>query len=261
MGLSKSTQNKLFTAGYTAKGVVYLLIGFFAVATVIGAARSTSGPKDVIDWIGGNPLGQFLLFLVGSGLLAYCAWRWYKAVKDTENEGSDASGTIKRIGWAVSGTAYGILSVYTFKELFSNGGSTGGKEDMVATLLNQPWGQTLVAVVGIIVAGVGIYQIYRAVTDRHMDNLEGQHLSSEREDLFRYAGRVGLAAQATVYAVIAYFLFRAAAMSDASQFKGIGEALSYLENGSWGAALLAVVGAGLFAYGFFMFVRARYEHV
>lgn len=260
MGLSKSTQNKLFTAGHTVKGIVYILIGFFAIATVVGAAHTTGGPKAVIDWIGNNPLGQFLLFLTGAGLLAYCSWRWYQAIRDTENEGHDTSGTVKRIGWAVSGTTYGLLSLYAFQKLFGDGGSTGDKQDMVATLLYQPWGQTLVGIVGAIVVGVGIYQIYRAITNDHMESLADQDISESQEETFRYAGRVGLAARAVVYAVIAYFLFRAAAMSDASQFRGIGESLSYLEHGTWGTALLAVVGAGLFAYGFFMLVRARYAN-
>ncbi|MEL7161710.1 MAG: DUF1206 domain-containing protein [Bacteroidota bacterium] len=262
MSLSKKTQNRLFQAGYIAKGVVYLLIGGFAVATVIGAARSTNGPKAVIDWIGGNPFGQVLLFLVGSGLLAYCAWRWYKAVADTEDEGHDATGAVKRVGWAVSGTVYGVLSVYTFQLLFGNGGgSSSTKKDMIGMLLEQSWGQIAVGIIGAIVAGVGLYQIYRAVRDKHMEGVKGQHLSEDKKEIFRNAGRVGLAARAIVYGVMAYFLLRAATMDDAEQFRGIGEALSYLKNGSWGVALLSAVGAGLFAYGFFMLVRAKYERV
>lgn len=262
MGLSKKRQNQLFQAGYLAKGIVYLIMGGFAVATVIGAARSTGGPKSVIDWIGNNPLGQILLFLVGTGLLAYCVWRWYKAVQDTENEGTDVSGSVKRIGWAISGTAYGALAIYTFRLVFGNGGgSSNTKQDAIDMLLAQSWGQIAVGVIGVVVAGVGVYQVYRAVQDKHMDGFHGQNLSQEKKDIFRNAGRVGLSARAVVYGVIAFFLFRTATLDSADQFRGIGEALAFLEKGSLGVGLLAAVGLGLVAYGFFMLVKVKYERV
>ncbi len=262
MALNQTTQNKLFTAGYVAKGIVYLIMGGFAIATVVGAARDTGGPKAVIEWIGTNPLGQLLVVLIGLGLLAYASWRWYKALADTENEGSDASGLVKRVGWAVSGTAYGVLAVFAFRQEFGGGGGSGDKkQDIIAQLLQQSWGPYVVGLIGLVMLGVGIYQIYRAVTDKHVEDVQAWGLSSDQEEAFRETGRVGLGARAVVYGIIAYFLFRAALMSDAGQFKGIGEALSSLRDATFGSALLAIVGLGLVAYGIFMFFRARYERV
>ncbi|MGB3546189.1 MAG: DUF1206 domain-containing protein [Saprospiraceae bacterium] len=262
MTISKATQNKLFTAGYTAKGVVYLIMGIFAVATVIGASSGTGGPKAVIDWIGTNPFGQILIGLIGLGLMAYAAWRWFKALANTENEGSDTTGIVKRIGWAVSGTAYGVLSVYAFKKLFGSGGGSGNqKEDIIAQLLQQSWGPYAVGLIGVIMVGVGAYQVYRAATDKHVEDVDAWGLTDDQEEAFKHTGRVGLGARAVVYGIIAYFLFRAATMSDADQFKGIGESLSYLRDATFGSALLAIVGMGLAAYGIFMFFRARYERV
>lgn len=261
----RSTVNKIFTAGYTAKGIVYVLIGFFAIATVIGSgvgSGGTGGPKAVVDWIGTNPFGQILLFLVGTGLLAYCSWRWYRAINDPNNDADGKSGAVKRIGWAISGTAYGALAVYTYGKVFGSGGGGGStKKDIIQQLLEQSWGQTAVIIIGVIVAGVGIYQLYRGVTDKHMEGVEGQRLNDDAEETFRQAGRAGLAARAVVYGIIAYFLFRAGMLDNAREFGGISQALSYLRDASMGAALLAMVGAGLLAYGVFMFVRARYETV
>lgn len=259
MKLSESTKHRLFQAGYSTKGILYLLIGVFALATVVGAARSTNGPKAIIDWLGENPFGQVLTALTGAGLAAYALWRWYSAVADTEDVGHDIKGSVKRVGWAVSGTAYGLLALYAFKSFNGKGGSGGGKKDMVGMLLEQPYGQELVGVVAVIVAAVGAYQLYRAFTDKHMEGIDERDLSQEQEDAFRNTGRIGLAARFVVYGIISFFLFRAATLSDASQFRGIGEALSTLRGGDWGSALLAVTGAGMLAYGVFMLVRARYE--
>jgi len=263
MPLSKSTQSKLFRIGYLTKGLLYLGIGGFAVATVVGAAKSTNGPKGVIDWVSDSPFGQTALALVGIGLAAYALWRWYAAVADVEDTGSDMMGIIKRIGWAVSGTAYGLLAVYAFNCLLgsSSGGSDNGKEHMIATLLKQPYGPWLVGLIALIIAGVGIYQLYKGVTDKHMEGVGVEHLHNDVEDTFRYTGRIGLAARFVVYGIIAYFLFRAATLSDADKFRGIGDAMSSLRGGDFGSALLMSLGAGMLAYGLFMLVRARYERV
>ncbi|CAH1000643.1 hypothetical protein LEM8419_01777 [Neolewinella maritima] len=263
MALSKSTENKLFITGYTAKGIVYSLIGIFAIAGVVGGASgSNSGPKAVIKWIGTNPFGQVLLFLIGLGLLAYCSWRWYTAVQDKKNEGKDKEGIVKRIAYAVSGTAYGVLSAQAFKLAFGGGGGGGqDKQDIIAQLLSKSWGPYVVGAIALIMAGVAIFQLYRAVKDKHMDRIEGQQLSEDQREVFQRTGEVGLTARFIVYGVISFSLFKAATMDDASQFRGIGEALSFIEDQSYGAALLVIVGLGLLAYGIFMFVRARYERV
>ncbi|WP_116128153.1 DUF1206 domain-containing protein [Lewinella sp. IMCC34183] len=264
MALSLSTQNKLFTAGYTAKGVVYSLIGIFALIGVIGGAGEggTGGPKAMIEWIGTNPFGNILLFLIGLGLLAYCSWRWYTAVKDKENEGDDKEGIAKRIGYAVSGTAYGVLSVYAFKlALGSGGGGGSNKQDIIARILSNSWGPYVVGLIAVIMAGVAIFQLYRAITDKHMEGIKGLQLNEEQRETFEKTGEVGLTARFVVYGIISYFLFRAALMDDPSQFKGVGESLSYIEDQTYGQVLLAIMGLGLLAYGLFMFIRARYERV
>ena len=256
--MSDRTLRRLFTAGHVAKGVIYFLIGAFAIATVVGAARSTNGPKAVIDWISNNPFGQVLPGLMGAGLAAYALWRFYLAAFDPSGESDDEKGKVKRIGWVVSGVAYAGLSLYTFQQLLNNGGSKSTREDAIALLLEQSWGKVLVAVIGFVVMGVGVYQLYRALTDGHMENIKKHKLSENQQDAFRYAGRVGLAARCVVYGIMGYFLLRAGLTSDADKFKGLGDVLSSLQGGTMGAALLAATGCGLLAYGLFMLMKGRY---
>lgn len=263
MDLSPAARQHLFTAGYTTKGVIYVLIGGFAVASIVGIAAGTAGPKGVIEWIGTNPFGQVLLGLTGLGLLAYALLRWYTAVFDRKNEGTDAKGITKRIAWAISGTSYGVLAVFAFRQLFGGNGGSGGmdKQDMISRLLEPAYGQWLVGIVAVIFGGVACYQLYRAVTDKHMKHIEGQRVSDEVEDTFRRTGRVGLIARFVVFGIIAYFLLRAALSASAGKFKGTAEAIASLKSNDYGSSLVIIVGVGLIAYGLFMFVRARYERV
>jgi hypothetical protein len=256
--LSSQTTEKLFTAGHAAKGLIYILIGAFALATVIGAARSTSGPKAVIDWVSANPFGQVMLALIGAGLSAYAIWRFYLVIFDPTGESSDKKGKVKRIGWVVSGTAYAALGLYAFQQLLNGNGSKGTKEDVIAMLLAQPWGQIAVAAVGVIVTGTGCYQLYRAITDAHMEQIKEGQLNEEKRAAFRITGRVGLTARFVVYGIMGYYLVRAALTTDSGKFRGLGEALASLQGNTIGAGMLAVTGVGLMAYGLFMLVKARY---
>ena len=57
------------------------------------------------------------------------------------------------------------------------------------------------------------------------------------------------------------FLGLAALHSSSSEVRGLGGALASLEAQPYGWALLAVVAAGLFAFGLFGFVQARYRRI
>jgi H+/Cl- antiporter ClcA len=74
-------------------------------------------------------------------------------------------------------------------------------------------------------------------------------------------GRLGFAARGIVFLVIGGFLVAAAIHSRASQARGLGGALDALAAQPFGWILLAVTAAGLFAFGAFSMVEARYRHI
>ena len=263
MGVSKQTQQTLFKIGFTAKGIVYFMIGFFAVATLIGLQQAgANGPKAILDWVGNSPFGTILLVLLGLGLLAYSLWRIHQALADTEDKGKDAGGLVRRGAWFVSGLSYAGLAFFAFRETLigGGGGNSNQKQDLIAELLQLSWGQIAVGIIAAIFVVVAGYQAYRGISDEHMKKVKTQNMPKEEKETFRELGKIGLLARAVVYGIIAYFLARAALLEDPSQFKGVGDSLQYLKNG-WGTAALITIGAGLLAYGSFMFVRARYEKV
>ena len=261
MGLDKDTQNKLFSAGYLAKGTVYALIGGFAFASVIGiASGGTNGPREVIRWIGTNSFGSILLFIIGLGLLAYCSWRFVRAFQDTSNEGSDKEGIAKRIGYASSGVVYGALATHAFKLALQGSSSGGGrKQDIISQILDMSGGQFIIGLLGAIMLGVAGFKAYEAITGKFMNKFAGGPNRADFRETYEKTGKAGILARAVIFAIIAYFLFRAAFTSDPSQFRGIEGSLEYLGQQSYGGILLGVIGAGLVFYGIFCFLRARYE--
>ncbi len=72
---------------------------------------------------------------------------------------------------------------------------------------------------------------------------------------------VGLMSRAVVFGLISWFFFKAAADYDPKKARGLDGALRKLANAPYGTLLLSIVGAGLFAYGLFCVIQARYREV
>lgn len=258
-------KQNFFVYGHLAKGVVYLLIGGLSAAAAIGAASGPTGPKEVVMWLQDQPFGQILLVILALGLLCYCAWRWIKAIYDIDHDGDDKEGMAKRIGYAASGSFYGILAILAISLATGSGsggaGGGSGSQDMLAQILSESWGQIVVGIIGLIVIGVGIFQLKRGLNEEYMQKISTSQMDPKERDAYRTFGKVGHIARAVVYGIIAYFLIRVALSSDASEFRGMGGALEYLGGQTFGGILLGLVGLGLLLYGAFMLVKAKYGHI
>lgn len=252
----------LFTLGHFGKGTVYFIAGGLALATVLGAAREPSGPKDVIQFVNSQPFGQILLVVLAIGLFCYLGWRWYKSIADPFNAGTETKGLVKRIAWLCSGTFYGLLAVYALSIVFGAIGNISGggsKDSAVGKLLSQPFGEVLVYLLAVIFLGTAIYQLIRGLKEKFLDKINKSQLGSKKYDVYRKLGKAGHIARSIIFAIISYFLFRAAQASDASQVRGMEGALEYLQNHQYGFWLLGLMGIGMMMYGGFMFVKARYH--
>jgi len=252
--------------GLYANGTVYILIGtlaFMAAFGLKGKTTANAGKQSIFSFLLDQPFGKILVGLVVLGLICYAIWRFIQAIMDTDDEGKDAKGLAKRLGYAFSGLVYGGLAFSGFKLLQGNAQSSGGnsQQTLAETLLDKSYGQWVLGLIGLIIIGLGIYQIYKGLSGKFLKKIKSAQIKSEWKDTLIRAGKIGYPARGIVWGIIGYLLLKAALNANAQEAGGTESAFQFLENSTFGSILLGAVALGLICYGIFMFVRGRYETI
>jgi hypothetical protein len=123
-------------------------------------------------------------------------------------------------------------------------------------VLGWPGGDWLIILVGVVVIGIGLFQLYRAFSGRFKSDVDESSLSPTQQRLVYRAAQVGMTARGIVVAIIGYFLTQAGQQSRAGAVGSTDEAFDLLA--AMGPAALGAVAAGLVAYGLYMLVQAKY---
>lgn len=256
--------DRVCRVGYVAKGVVYGIVGILAVQYAFFAGGDAAGSRDALQSLAGSTWGFLLLFLIGVGLIGYVFLRFMQAFLDVEHKGTDAKGLGTRAGYLISGVIYSALSFAAFRLAFwgrsaGNSGSEQQQEAAVAGVLALPFGRWLVGIAGVIVAAVGVYFVFRAVTKKFMREYNTSQMNSTERTLVRRVGQYGILARAVTFLIIGWFLMLAAVQRDATEAKNLAESLQVVMSQPYGPWMVAIVGVGFIAYAAYSFSRARYR--
>jgi hypothetical protein len=259
--LERHTLEMLARAGYGARGIVYCLVGGLALLAAIGAGGETGGNKSALATLLAQPFGRIWLGLIAVGLVGFAFWRILEAVTDADHRGNSGKALAQRAGHIVSGIIYGGLALSAAQLALGKrgkGGDDAAIHDWTAWLLSKPLGQWLTGLVGLVVIGVGLAFLRKGWKS---DVLERLSLPDEVRRWAVPMGRLGFAARGVVFGLIGAFLILAAVHSSSAEAKGLAGALQVLSARPYGSVLLALTAAGLFAFGLFGLVQARYRHI
>ncbi len=256
---------RLVRLGYAMRGVLYLVLGLVAAGVVLGTRSAPKDTTGAIAEIAAQPYGQFLLVVMAIGLAGYSLWGFVRAIWDPLNKGTDMSGLAARAGYLWSGIAYGTLVLPTVQFLTGRGGVSRGQtaqtQDMTSRLLHTSFGVPLVALIGLIVTAMGLYQIYYGYKAKFTSDIKLEGLPAEEKRRAIDMGRLGYGARGVVFALIGVFLVQAAVTFNPSKAQGIDGVLLKLAQQPYGVLLLGIVALGLIAFGLFSLVSARWARV
>jgi len=252
----------LARAGLVARGVVYGLIGILAIKVAFGAGGETTDQQGALKSIAGQPFGKVLLVLVAIGLAGYALWRLVRAAigRGPETGADDAK---DRISGVVSGIAYAALSVTAVKILIGSSSSSSSSKTEKATggVLDWPLGRYLVIAAGLVVLGVAVDQALKGIKQKFLEDSKTEQMSPSVDQAFTAVGVVGHLARAVVFALIGWFVIKAAIDYDPDKAVGLDQALAKLSSSAFGPVVLGIVAAGLIAFACYSVLDARYRRV
>lgn len=252
----------LARAGLVARGVLYVTIGALALKIAAGNKDQDADKQGALTALARQPLGKVLLVAVAVGFAGYALWRFIDAVLDTDGEGTDLSGVAKRAADFARGLLYLSFFATAVRLIAGSSGDNKSKEaDLTAKVLSAPLGRVVVALVGLAIVGGGFYTGYRVVTRKYKKRLRTHQMSRAVRRWVTVVATVGLAARMILFLLIGVFLVKAAIRYDPNQAVGVDGALKRLADRPYGPLLLAIVAFGLFVYGLYSFVEARYRKV
>jgi Domain of Unknown Function (DUF1206) len=242
-------------AGYALNGVLHLMIAWIALQIAWTASGKSADQSGALQTVAGSSLGRLALWVAVLGFLALGLWQLASAVAvRTRGKSSQWADKVKGISKAV---VYLALAWTSFN--FATGQPSSSKAqsaDFTATLLQHPGGRLLVAVIGLVIIGIGGYHVVKGWTKKFLTDL-----SENPGVLATRAGVIGYIAKGIALALVGVLFVTAAVQNSASKATGLDGALRSLRQQAFGPWLLTAVGLGIAAYGVYSFARAKHARV
>ena len=245
----------LARGGFAVNGILHALIGGLAISVAIGTAAGSADQTGALQQVASTPGGVLLLWVLVVGLFALGLWQITEGILVSSPDAT------KR--WVHRITEFGKAAAYIALALTALTFAVGSESDsarstqkFVAELLTQPGGLFLVAAIGALVLGNGLYFVIKGLRKKFLDDISRP--AGKIGDAVTVLGVTGYIAKGIALAVVGILFIIAAFTLDPSQATGLDGALKALAALPFGQVILVAVGLGLIAFGVYLFARAKY---
>ena len=247
--------------GFIGYGVVHLIVAWIALEIGWGQPPEEGGHFGAFQILADRPFGRGLLITAAVGFAAMTLWQVLEAAVGHR---SDTGGerVFERSCSAGRAVIYAVFGWTAVKVLRGSAESTADhQQEATATVLASDGGRWLVGLAGVTViafsAALAVYGLVR----RFAKHLRTDAMSAQVRRTVRGLGVVGYAAKGLGYAIVGALLVAAALTYDPSRSRGLDAALHALAAQPYGHVLLAVIAAGIAAFGVFCIAQARYRKI
>ena len=250
----------LARAGLTARGILYILIGWIAILVALGQSSHEADQQGALQLLAGQPYGLVSLWLLGIGFAGYALWRLSEAAFGVTGEGNGAG---PRLVSLVRALIYGFFAYLTFKIISGSGGGsqTSRQQDLTAKVMHHTGGQWLVAIVGLAIVIAGLVLVFQGIGRKFMRYLQLSQMSPRTRRIVERLGMIGTTARGAVFALAGVLVVEAAVTYKPAKAGGIDKALLTLRNQPFGEVLLFVAALGLIVFGVYGLCEARWRKV
>gem|GEM_PF-5279921 len=252
---------RLLRLGFVARGVLYSLLGLLTLWSIArNGGQARGGMKTTFESI--HAVGPGLILLVGLalGFAGFAIGMMWTALFDWNLEGNSKVALARRAGSFITGLVHVSLTASTVYLIAGHQAAAHSERRWTELALSYPLGREGVIAGGLYAIGFGVFLLSKIVTGK-LDPLLDLHavLPTQLAHVASWIGRFGMLARGVIYLTIGVVLGYAGWSNDASNVVGIGGAMHQVSQHTFGAFSLALIAAGVFAYGLLLFVEARYR--
>lgn len=246
-------------AGLTARGVIYLLVGWVAVLVALGQSSREADQQGALQLLAGKSYGLISLWLLGIGFAAYALWRLSEAAFGVTSEPPGAGPRLKSLARTV---IYAGLAYLAFEVITGTGRSQSrGQQDLTATAMQHPAGRWAVGIAGLIVVICGLVLVAEGARRKFMKYLRIAQMSFRTRRIVELLGMTGTIARGLVFALAGVLVIDAAVTHKAAESGGIDKALLTLRSQPFGEFLMMLAALGLMVFGVYGLCEARWRKV
>lgn len=242
--------------GLASRGVVFAVLGILALTLVFGGSAKAD-QTGALQALADRPLGEPLLLVLAVGFAGYAA---YLLLSAAVGHRSEDHRTAMRLKDGAKSVVYAALSVSTFAFL-ARGEGGESTQSRTADLMSRTGGRTVVAVIGLVVLGVGVYLGVKGLRRKHAECLEQYKIPRALRRTAIAVGAVGYVGRGVTVGLIGAFLVQAAAKTDPQQAKGLDAALHSVLERPYGPVLLGLTAIGVLAYALWSFIEAAFRKI
>ena len=241
--------------GYLARGIVFLIIGSFALLAAGGLGAHPEGARDGLELLFQRPLGSYFLWALAAGLLCFAGWRFLQSVFDVDVHGSGLYGLMRRGVLAGSGLFYVALAAATVRItlIHRRVDEDESAREWTAWVMAQPLGRLLIALIAAGFVGVAVGLAVKACRAPYRHALDA---TREQRAFAVVLGSFGIMTRAFVLLMIGVYLGIAAYDADSFEAVSLAGVLRAMQHQAHGGVLLGIAALGLLAFGFFEIIEA-----
>jgi hypothetical protein len=249
----------LARTGLTARGVIYILIGWVTLLVALGHSSREADQRGALQLLADKPYGLVSLWLLGVGFAAYALWRLSEAALGVTAEPRGAGPRLKSLGRAVlyAGFAYLTFDVISG----ARHSQSRQQQDITATAMGNTAGRWLVGIVGLAVVVIGLVLVSEGARRKFMKYLRTWEMSRGTRRVTELLGVIGTIARGLVFTLAGVLVIEAAITHKASQSGGIDKAMLTLRNQPLGEFLVVLAALGLAVFGIYGLCEARWRKV
>lgn len=152
-----------------------------------------------------------------------------------------------RLGYGAKGVVYIVIGFLAFEAAFTGGGKTTNSQGALTTIFQQPFGQFLLAIVGIGLAGYALWRFVEA-------GLDSENKGSDAKGI---ATRIGYVGSGIAYGLLSFTAFQliSGAAQSAKGSTGTQDWTARLLSLPFGQGLVGLIGLIVIGMGIGQFVK------